>query len=171
MDRPKKTLAMKVLEGQGIQYQVVLFPETIHDALGVAEHTGLPPSTVYKTLVVQAQDPNGPGKNRPLLIIVAADRSLDLKKVAHAAGAKRVEMAPRAEAELLTGLKVGGISALALLGRGFEVYLDEQAYLLEEIVVSAGQRGINLRLKVKDLRRVTGAEWADVSRPGGAEDG
>ena len=171
MDRPKKTLAIRVLEAQGIPYQVVLFPETIHDALGVAEHTGLPPSMVYKTLVVQAQDPNRPGKNRPLLIIVAADRSLDLKKMAHAAGAKRVEMAPRAEAERLTGLKVGGISALALLDRGFKVYLDEQAYLLEEIVVSAGQRGINLRLRVVDLWRVTGAEWADVSRPGGAEDG
>jgi Cys-tRNA(Pro)/Cys-tRNA(Cys) deacylase len=171
MDRPKKTLASRVLEAQGIPYQVVLFPETIHDALGVAEHSGVPPSMVYKTLVVQTQEPTASRKTKAILVLVAADRSLDLKKVAYAIGAKRVEMAPRAEAERLTGLKVGGISALALLDRGFKVHLDEQAHLLEEIVVSAGQRGINLRLRVEDLRRVTGAEWADVSRPGGAEDG
>lgn len=164
MNRPKKTLAMRVLEAQGIPYQVVLFPETIHDALGVAGHAGLPPSMVYKTLVAQAQDPNRRGSSRPLLILVASDRSLDLKRVAHGIGLRRVEMAPRAEAERLTGLKVGGISALALLGRGFEIYLDEQARLLEEIVVSAGQRGINLRLGLRDLIRVTGAGWLDASR-------
>jgi len=73
----------------------------------------------------------------------------------------------------MTGLKVGGISALALLHRGFEIYVDEPAMLLDEFVVSAGQRGLNLRLKVVDLLAVTGARWMDAGReePTSRQDG
>jgi len=171
-DGVRKTLAMRRLESRGVAYQPIVFPETIHDALGVAAHAGLPPELVYKTLVARVVDPPPRGKPRPLLLMIAAGRTLDLKKAARAAGAKRVEMAPQAEAESLTGLKVGGISALALVDRGFPVYLDEPARGLEELVVSAGQRGINLRLRLEDLISATGAAWADISRDaeGGAGD-
>jgi Cys-tRNA(Pro)/Cys-tRNA(Cys) deacylase len=162
-----KTLAMHVLDGRKIEYQVIEFPESIHDALGVAEHARLPAELVYKTLVVQVVDPatQAPLRSRkPLLILVGANRTLDLKKVAAALGVKRVALARQADAERLTGLKVGGISALALLNRGFEVYVDEPARLLREFVVSAGQRGLNLRLGVPALMQVTGAGWMDAGR-------
>jgi Cys-tRNA(Pro)/Cys-tRNA(Cys) deacylase len=164
-----KTLAMRVLEGGGIPYEVVEFPDSIHDAQGVAAYAGLPPEMVYKTLVVlPAETGLASPKTKPFLILVAADRNLDLKKVAHALGVKKLQMAPHDEAERLTGLKVGGISALALLKKGFPVFLDEQACLLEEIVVSAGQRGLNLRMKVEDFVGVVGARWVDASREAGA---
>ncbi len=150
---------MRVLEGQGVPYEVIAFPETIHDALGVAEYAGLPAEQVYKTLVVLAEDPGF----KPMLIMVAANRTLDLKKVAQAVGAKKVRMARHAEAERLTGLQVGGISALALLKRGFAIYLDEEAILLDAIVVSAGRRGLNLRLSVDALMRLTGATLIPAS--------
>ena len=162
-----KTLAMHVLDGRKIDYQVIEFPETIHDALGVAEHAHLPPGQVYKTLVVQVVDPAtlAPLRSRkPLLILVGADCTLDPKKVAAALGVKRVAMARQADAERLTGLKVGGISALALLHRGFDVYVDEPAMLLDAFVISAGQRGLNLRLAVDDFVQVTGARWLDAGR-------
>jgi Cys-tRNA(Pro)/Cys-tRNA(Cys) deacylase len=63
----------------------------------------------------------------------------------------------------MTGLKTGGISALALLNRGFAVYIDAWAELLDFIVVSAGQRGLNLRLEPQDLIRVTGARVVEVT--------
>ncbi len=66
-------------------------------------------------------------------------------------------MATQREAEALTGLKVGGISALALLGRGFTIYLDASANALDTLYVSGGQRGVDLRLKVADLIAVTAA--------------
>ena len=164
---PSKTLAMHVLDGRKIGYQVIEFPEAIHDALGVAAHAHLPPELVYKTLVVQVVDPatQAPLRSRkPLLILVGADRTLDPKKVAAALGVKRVAMARPSDAERLTGLKVGGISALALLHRGFEVYVDEPAMLLSEFVVSAGQRGLNLRLGVNAFLQLTGAGWMDAGR-------
>ncbi len=159
MSRIEKTLAMRVLEGQNVPYQVVAFPDTLHDALEVADYAGLPPENVYKTLVVQADEPGA----RPMLILIAADRTLNLKMTAQATGVKKVHMARHVDAERLTGLKVGGISALALLNKGFVVYLDEWATLLDYIVVSAGQRGLNLKLSVDDLLRVTGAQVIEVS--------
>jgi Cys-tRNA(Pro)/Cys-tRNA(Cys) deacylase len=95
--------------------------------------------------------------------MVGADRELDLKKLAKAVGEKRLRMATHKEAESLTGLKVGGISALALLNKGFEVLIDQTALGLESIVVSAGQRGINLRLRVDDLIRATGAKAVEAT--------
>jgi len=159
MARLEKTLAMRVLEGLDIPYEVVSYPDTIHDAAEVAAYAGLPPENVYKTLVVLADDPGF----KPMLMLVAASASLDLKKAAKAVGAKKVHMARHADAEKMTGLKVGGISALALLNKGFAVYIDEWATILEYVSVSAGQRGLNLRLGVDDLIRAIGATVADVS--------
>jgi len=72
-------------------------------------------------------------------------------------------MASYKETESLTGLQVGGISALALINRGFDVYIDRAAMELSHILVSAGSRGIDLMLSVKDLIRVTKAKVIDAT--------
>ncbi|MCJ7512971.1 MAG: hypothetical protein MUO23_08375 [Anaerolineales bacterium] len=165
---PEKTLGMRALEREGIPYAPLYFPESIHDALGVAEHCGLPPEQVYKTLVVEV--PNSARRQPPsfVLVLVPGGRSLDLKQAAVGLGVKRVAMARQDDAERLTGLKVGGISALGLLGKGIRVYLDDSARELDEIVVSAGRRGINLTLRRADFMRLTGAKWlrASTQMPG-----
>lgn len=158
---PDKTLAMRQLDDRGIPYEVVAFPETIHDALGVAAQAGIPPAHVFKTLVVLPPEPRA----KPLLILIPAGTTLDLRRAAEALGFKRIQMASQAEAERLTGLKVGGISALALLSKHFPTYLDRSADTLETIVVSAGRRGLNLRMGVEAFRQVTGADWLDAARP------
>ena len=155
-----KTQAQRLLERRGIDYQEIVFPETIHDAVGVAAFAALPASEVYKTLVVLAG-------SSPALILEPADAALDLKSAARAMGVKRVEMASHAQAEQLTGLQVGGISALALTHKHWPVFLDRRAEGKETIVVSAGQRGRNLRLRVADFVEVTGARWIDAAREEG----
>jgi Cys-tRNA(Pro)/Cys-tRNA(Cys) deacylase len=100
-----------------------------------------------------------------MLVLVAGDRELDLKRVASAVGEKKVRMASYKEAEALTGLQVGGISALALLNRPFDVFVDQPATDLTHVLVSAGKRGINLRLPVPDLIRITRARVIQATRP------
>jgi Cys-tRNA(Pro)/Cys-tRNA(Cys) deacylase len=156
---------MRALEREGVSYTPFYFPENIHDALGVAAYCGLPPELVYKTLVVEVPDPAGKRRPEYILVLVPGGHSLDLKLAAAGLGVKRIAMAPREAAERVTGLKAGGISALGLLGKGFGVYLDEQARQLEEIVVSAGRRGINLRLRREDFIRLTDARWLKASAP------
>jgi Cys-tRNA(Pro)/Cys-tRNA(Cys) deacylase len=158
--RPPRTNAMRLLDAQHVDYQVLTFSPDIHSATGVAETLGLDPASVYKTLVVQ----RAPGK--PLLVMIAGHREVDLKALAAAVGEKKLSMATHREAEELTGLQVGGISALMLLKQGFEVCIDRAAQVLDEVVVSAGQRGVNLRLRVADLVRVTGARWVDATGEG-----
>jgi Cys-tRNA(Pro)/Cys-tRNA(Cys) deacylase len=152
-----KTNSMRALDARKIPYQIFTFSPDIHSALGVAEAVGLPPQQVYKTLVVLR--PQG----KPMLIMIAGDRELDLKQVAQAVGEKKVRMASHNEAEALTGLQVGGISALALLNRPFEVFLDRPAGELSHLLVSAGRRGINLRLAVPDLVRITRARIIEAT--------
>ena len=155
----EKTNPMRALEARKIAYEVFTFPPDVHSASGVADFVGLPHDHVYKTLV--ALRPEG----KPMLIMIAGDRELDLKKVAKAVGEKKVRMASHKEAETLTGLQVGGISALALLNRGFDTFIDRPATELSHILVSAGKRGINLRVPVTDLIQVTRARVIEATQP------
>jgi Cys-tRNA(Pro)/Cys-tRNA(Cys) deacylase len=157
----QKTLAMKVLEGAKIAYEVRPYDETERDAVKIAAMLGAPAGQVFKTLVV-ARPPA-----KPLLVMVAADRQLDLKKLAKVMGEKKLKMASHNEAEALTGLQVGGISALALLNKGFVILLDESARAYDELLVSGGQRGLDLQLKTADLIKVTKARVVDVSSADG----
>jgi|SwirhirootsSR2_FD_contig_123_60909_length_2889_multi_5_in_2_out_0_3 Cys-tRNA(Pro)/Cys-tRNA(Cys) deacylase len=153
----KKLNSMRLLEAQGVPYEVLSFPDTIHSAVGVASYYGLPPAQVYKTLVVVLS------QGKPVLVLTAGDREIQLKRLAQALGKKKLRMATQKEAEAWTGLKVGGISALALCHSGFPVYIDHAAAALEEIIVSAGQRGMDIRLTVSDLVRVTGAAFVEAT--------
>ena len=147
---------MRVLEAHDVPYQVFTYPPARHSAMEVAELAGVSPAQVFKTLVVQRE------RGKPILVMIPGDRQLNLKRLAAAIGEKKLHMAPHSEAERLTGLQVGGISALALLNRGFDIYLDQSATGQSDIYVSAGQRGVNLTLAVGDLLRVTGARIVEA---------
>jgi Cys-tRNA(Pro)/Cys-tRNA(Cys) deacylase len=162
-DRTPKTNAMRALDARHIPYTTFTYPDTIHSAAEVAELLGVSPSQVYKTLVVIADE------RRHLLVVTPGDRELNLRLVAKAVGAKSAQMALQRDAERLTGLKVGGISPLALLDKRFEVYVDSPAAVLEELYINGGQRGVNLRLCMSDLLAVTGAQIIMATRDGQME--
>lgn len=157
-----KTLAMRVLEGKKIAYETISYDATERDAEKIALMLSVAPEQVFKTLVVA--QPDGP-RSKPLLAVLPANRQLDLKKVAKLLNVKKVKMATHQQAEQLTGLQVGGISPLALLNKGFAIYLDELALTQPHIFVSAGERGTQIKLAPADLRKVTGARTADLSSP------
>lgn len=150
---PIKTNAMRVLDQRKIVYQATTYSPDLHSALEVAEILGAPPEEVYKTLVVLPES----GQGRPMLVMVPGTKELDLKAFGVSSGEKKVKMASQREAENLTGLLVGGISPLALLQKGFRIFIDEAALQLDQIYLSGGQRGVNLRLAATDLIKVTGA--------------
>lgn len=160
-----KLNSMRILDQQKVDYTVHEFPETIHSADGVADYVGRPLEMVYKTLVVLPArgKPADKTQGRPMLVMVAGNRELNLKKLARAVGQKKVQMAAHKEAEQLTGLQTGGISALALLHKSFDVYIDRPALELDQILVSAGQRGINLELPPQALMRLTKAKAVDAT--------
>ena len=153
----QKTQAMRLLEGKGVEYEALTYPSSERDAVIVAKHLGVPPMQVFKTLVVVRD------RGKPFLAIIPADRQLDLKLMAKAVGEKKLQMASHAEAEKMTRLKVGGISPLALLNRGFDMILDSCAKDFDSIYVSAGEKGINLRVAVDALLQLTGARLLEIA--------
>ncbi|MBI5947094.1 MAG: aminoacyl-tRNA deacylase [Chloroflexi bacterium] len=149
-----KPLAVRLLEQRKIAHEVFAFDPAIRDAGEVAAVTGHSPAEVYKTLVVEHDPPKG----KPLLVMAPSDTEVDLKVLAAAVGAKKLRMASHRDAEQATGLQVGGISALALLDRRFPAYIDARAVALTHLLVSAGQRGFDVRLSLADLLALTGAQ-------------
>lgn len=149
----QKPLAVRMLEQKKIPHRVFEFDDTIRSAQEVARVTGTPPDQVLKTLVVEQEPPGG----KPFLVMMPSSLEIDLKVLAQSLGLKRLRMASHRDAEAYTGLKVGGISALALLGKGFPVLIEETATLFDDVLVSAGQRGWDVRLRLADLLELTGA--------------
>lgn len=157
-----KLNSMRLLEQRDIPYEALHYPSEIRDAAEVAEALGVPYFTVYKTLVVQAV--KDPGETKPYIVLVPSELQLDLKKMALAAGVKKVKMASHSDAEALTGLQVGGISPLALMDKTWRVFLDQTATQLQHIVISAGQRGTQLRVPVTPLMSLLRPRIVDVSK-------
>lgn len=152
-----KTIAMKLLEGRKVPYDVVTYPESERDAEVIAGIVGAPPGQLFKTLVVARE-----GK-KPLLVMIPADRQLDLKKLAQVTGDKKLHMASQTQAEALTGLQVGGISPLALLNKGFAILIDASVVAQTHIYLSAGKRGVNLKVPVAALLQIIQARQVDVT--------
>jgi Cys-tRNA(Pro)/Cys-tRNA(Cys) deacylase len=157
MTKSKRSNVIRLLESRHIPYQTYTYATDICSAEDVAHGLGIPVHDVYKTLVVLL--PHG----KPLLVIIPGPCALDLKRLAQALGVKKLRMTTQREAEEVTRLQVGGISALALLDRGFPVYVDQAAQALTSFVVSAGQRGMNVRLHVDDFMAVTHARFVGAS--------
>ena len=150
----------RLLDVRGVEYEVFILPPRKLSAQETAVILGTTLDAVLKTIVV-IREPS----RRPLLVLVAGDAQVDLKKTALAIGEKKVRLPTEREAQTVTGLEAGGISPLALLNKGFRVLIDRSTGKHPWVHVSGGQRGLNIRLRVDDLAHLTAAEFADVSKP------
>ena len=151
----------RLLDSRRVAYHVHLYQygETLHSATEVAVANGIAPERVFKTLVALSDEPG----RKPILAVIPGPATLDLKRLAKFAGVKKVRMAGHDEAEKMTGLLTGGISALALINKGFDVALDAGALNHPAIVVSAGERGAQIELAPADFIKLTRARIAEMA--------
>jgi Cys-tRNA(Pro)/Cys-tRNA(Cys) deacylase len=157
--KPSKNLVLRLLESKKLSVTTSVYdPDIFVSAPEVAQAIGLPPEQVFKTLVTL------PDAGKPILAVLPANTELDLKALARAAGVKKVQMAPLARAEKMTGLKKGGISSLALINKGFQIFVDVSAANFQRIAMSAGVRGMQVILAPKDFMQLTGAKSAAIGR-------
>jgi len=125
--------------------------------LEAAEVLGLDPESVFKTLVAERDD------GGLVVAMVPVARTVDLKALATAIGAKRVAMADPAAAERATGYVVGGISPLGQKKR-LPTVIDASVLELSRVHVSAGRRGLEIALAPVDLIRLCDAATAPIAR-------
>jgi Cys-tRNA(Pro)/Cys-tRNA(Cys) deacylase len=172
--KTEKTNAARLLDTLNITYELRAYEVDPEDltAISVARKIGLPPEQVFKTLLSQTNSSAG-GRSAidHLFAVIPGDAELDLKKLAHAAGAKKVDLASLKEVEPLTGYIRGGVTVMGAR-KPFPAYADETIELFDLISVSAGQRGLQLILSPADYLRAANATLADLTkspvRPGTA---
>ena len=156
---PSKTNAARLLDSLNITYELRSYEVDPEDltAISVARKIGLPAEQVFKTLLSQTNT------GEHLFAVIPGDAELDLKKLAHAAGAKKAELASLKEVEPLTGYIRGGVTVMGAK-KPFPAYADETIELFDIISVSAGQRGLQLILSPADYLRATNATLADLTK-------
>jgi Cys-tRNA(Pro)/Cys-tRNA(Cys) deacylase len=148
----------RMLDAKKIKYTAHDLPHVKVGAVEAAEIIGVPPDIVFKTIV--AVRPKG---GKPVLALVPGNAELDLKALAAVLGEKKLSLASHAEAEKLTGLQTGGISPLALINKGFQVVADVSFSQHEQVVISGGQRGINIQIAAGDVVKLVNARVAKVA--------
>ena len=154
-----KNNVTRFLDQRKITYQIFELPVEKLSAEETAEVLVQPLEIIFKTIVVKRG-----GRGKPILAVVPGTGDVNLKALAKIIGEKKVFVASHEEAEKLTSLKVGGISPLALINRGFQVVVDSSVLAFDQIHVSGGERGMNIRLSATDLVRITNATTAAIVR-------
>ena len=148
----------RLLDAKKIPYTAHELPPEKLGATEAAEHLGVSPELVFKTIVAIRTTP---GKS--ILAVVPGNKELDLKLLAKAINEKKVRVATHQQAEGLTRLQTGGISPLSLINKGFQIVIDQSAKTHPTIFISGGQRGLNIELSPKDLIKITNARTAAIS--------
>ena len=148
----------RMLDAKKVHYNAFELPAEKLGALETAHLLNVSPELVYKTIVINRET-----RGKSILAIVPGPAEVDLKLLARAVNEKKLHLPTEAEAEQLTGLQAGGISPLALINKGFQVVLDNSALSHIEIHISGGQRGLNIRLVVDALIKLTDARVENIT--------
>ena len=154
----KKTNAARLLDARGIQYELIEYEVDENDlgAVSLAKKLGQDIEQVFKTLVLRGD------KTGVFVCVIPGVAEVDLKKAAKVSGNKNCAMVLQKELLGLTGYIRGGCSPLGLK-KPYPIYIHETCQLFDTIYISAGQRGLQLKLNPEDLVQMTGAEIVDVA--------
>ncbi len=125
-------------------------PGAARIGLQAAEALGIAAARLFKTLMARAG-------GDVVCVLIPSDRELSLKRLAMAARVKEAAMLAPAEAERVTGYRVGGISPLGQRKR-VRVFVDESAKAHATILVNGGKRGLQIEIAPDALVAVLKAD-------------
>lgn len=148
----EKTNAARLLDRAGIAYELVPYEvdESNLAATHVAECLGEPIEQVFKTLVLRGD------RSGHFVCVVPGDKEVDLKGAARISGNKSAELIPMKELLPTTGYIRGGCTPIAMKRR-FPTFIDSSAMQFDHIYISAGVRGLQLRISPRELVGFVGA--------------
>ena len=152
-----KTNAARLLDRAKIQYELVPYvvDENNLAANHIAEQLGEDIRQVFKTLVLHGD------RTGYFVCVVPGNAEVDLKKAAKASGNKKCDLIPMKELLPLTGYIRGGCSPIGMK-KHFPTYIHSTCMDFPFIYVSAGQRGLQIKLAPQDLIRESQATLGDL---------
>lgn len=152
-----KTNVARLLDKAKVSYELIPYEvdETDLSAVHVAAQLGENIDLVFKTIVLHGD------KSGFFVCVVPGEHEIDLKKAAKVSGNKKCELLAMKELLPVTGYIRGGCSPIGMK-KHFTTYLHESASRYEYIYISAGQRGLQVKLSPADLLREAQAVYADL---------
>jgi Cys-tRNA(Pro)/Cys-tRNA(Cys) deacylase len=147
------TPATLALEEAGVRFQVATYdydPDADRIGIQAAEALGVSAGMVLKTLMAEVD-------GKPVCVVVPSDREVSMKKLAAAFGGKSAQMMKPADAERITGYRVGGISPFGQK-RKFPTAIESSAMTLAEVFMNGGQRGLQVKMAPADAARAMNAK-------------
>lgn len=148
-----KTNVARLLDKAKVPYELIPYEVDENDlsAVHVAASLGDDIEQVFKTLVLRGD------KTGHFVCVIPGEHEVDLKMAAKASGNKKCEMLPLKELLPTTGYIRGGCSPIGMK-KHFPTYIHETCLSFPYIYVSAGVRGLQIKLAPQDLIREARAE-------------
>ena len=148
-----KTNAARLLDKAKIACELIPYEVDENDlsAIHVADSLGENIEQVFKTLVLHGD------KNGHFVCVIPGEHEVDLKLAAKASGNKKCDLIPMKELLPLTGYIRGGCTPIGMK-KPFPTYIHESCLNYPYIYISAGQRGLQLKLDPNDLIKEVHAE-------------
>lgn len=144
--KTEKTNAARLLDAAGIEYELVPYSYSEEDlsAESVAAELNEPIEQVFKTLVLRGD------KTKEFVSVIPGDMEVDLKVAAKISGNKNCEMLHVKDLLPTTGYIRGGCSPIGMK-KSFPTFIHESALLYDYIYISAGKRGLQIKINPQAL--------------------
>ena len=157
MQTVQKTNAARLLDAAGISYELIPYAYTEEDlsARHVAAELGEDIDQVFKTLVLKGD------RTGVFVCVIPGDFEVDLKTAARISGNKNCEMLHLKELLPTTGYIRGGCSPIGMK-KAYPTFIHESALLYDFIFISAGQRGLQIKINPESLIEFIGAAYYPV---------
>jgi Cys-tRNA(Pro)/Cys-tRNA(Cys) deacylase len=154
----KKTNAVRILDQHHINYELIGYEidESDLSAVNVAAELGQNVEQVFKTLVMRGD------KTGIFVVLVPGNAEVDLKKAAKISGNKSAEMVAMKELLLLTGYIRGGCTPIGMK-KAYPNFIHETCILYDQIFISAGIRGMQVKISPDDLIQLTNMTIGDFT--------
>lgn len=149
----QKTNAARLLDAAGIEYSLIPYEWSEEDlsAQHVAAELDEPVEQVFKTLVLRGD------RTGPFVCVIPGNFEVELKVAAKISGNKSCDMLHLKELLPTTGYIRGGCSPIGMK-KPFPTFIHESCLLYEYIYISAGVRGLQIKINPQDLIDYVGAD-------------
>ncbi|WP_277055089.1 Cys-tRNA(Pro) deacylase [Pseudoalteromonas marina] len=150
------TPAIALLEKQKIKFEILSYKHDAnngHYGLEAVEKLNLNSEQVFKTLVLETHE------GELIVAITPVSQQVNFKQLAKVAKTKKVALAAPQKVNASTGYILGGVSPIGQKKR-LKTYIHSSASEFEIIYVSAGKRGLELKLAIDDVAELTKATFA-----------
>lgn len=157
MKKTQKTNAARLLDKAHVEYELVAYQvdESDLSAGHLAATIGEDVNQVFKTLVLFGD------KTKHFVCVIPGDHEVDLKKAARLSGNKKVDLIAMKDLLPTTGYIRGGCSPIGMK-KPFPTFIHESCLEFDYIFVSAGMRGLQLKISPQSLVEFVGATVCDL---------